>query len=142
MTGQITLPLGMRLPALFGVCRVRRETRLCDLPGRRRQDLRPAALRALRQAAGAERRFLSRAPRSARERAAVGEPGRAVPMTEPDDIDATIALWQRGGITASEAWRALGHSWSWAVEWWEVRAAMRRLEPTLVQPEAGYRRAA
>jgi hypothetical protein len=43
------------------------------------------------------------------------------------DVMATIRLWQSMGITAPEAWRALGMRWSWGVEWWEVRLVMLRL---------------
>lgn len=37
-----------------------------------------------------------------------------------------IAFWQRQGMTADDAWRALGCCWAWAVEWSEVRSEMIR----------------
>lgn len=37
-----------------------------------------------------------------------------------------ISCWKDAGIAAEEAWRALGLQMAWAVEWYEVKAAMIR----------------
>ena len=55
------------------------------------------------------------------------------------DIDRTIALWRREGLTAGDAWRALGLNMAWAVEWWEVRAFMVRRELRFGRSNRGRR---
>jgi hypothetical protein len=50
-------------------------------------------------------------------------------MTAEADIDTTIQLWKRIGITPAEACAALGER-LWAPGWWDVRGLMRLWEET------------
>lgn len=40
--------------------------------------------------------------------------------------DEQIAFWRQNGLSADDAWRALGLDWAWATTWPEVREQLMR----------------